>query len=292
MPKKVTIASAAALLLLVGVFIITATISHKSSDEIPSRISVYDRNAGVIYTPDHDELLAGCVEGMLIQNIPFEPEALKAIAIAENTRIRFYLNIKNGFDDLGADLTVSERIPYVHKSASADVKTAAKSASKLMLTFDGEPFNAPICKISTGRTDECPPYSPSVGLPCDINAPGYEGSSEFTPEEVRDALDGGNLSYDFVEWLHDPVYSENGTLLFIDLAEDKISGETLRNALGLRSTAISAEFAEDKFVFKCQGWGDNRGLSIYAANYLAQKGKTAEEILSIFYPDAKLTPIK
>lgn len=291
MPKKATIVSAAALVLLIGVIAFTAAISRKKTSDTPAKISVYDREAGIIYTPDYDDFLAGCVEGMLINNISFEPEALKAIAIAENTRIRYFLDTKKGFENLGADLAVSDRIPYVHGSASPAVKEAAKSALNLTLTFDDEPFNAPICKISTGRTDECPPYSPSVGLPCDISAPGYEGSTEFTPEEVRSALNGGNLTYNFVEWLHDPVYNENGTLLYIDLAEEKISGETLRSALKLRSTAISAEFSEDKFVFKCQGWGDNRGMSVYAANYLARKGKTAEEILNIFYPDAKISKV-
>lgn len=291
MPKKVTIVSAAALILLIGVMIFTAIMSRKPTSNMHSRISIYDREASVIYTPEYVDLLAGCVEGLLIHNMSYEPEALKAIAIAENTRIMYFLSAKNGFEDLGADLTVSDRLPYTHEAASREVKEAAKSALNLMLTYGDEPFNAPICKISTGRTDECPPYSPSVGLPCDLNAPGYEGSSEYTPEEVRSALNGGNLTYNFIEWLHDPVYGENGTLLFIDLADQKISGETLRSALNLRSTAISAEFAEDKFVFKCQGWGDNRGMSIYAANYLAQKGKTAEEILRIFYPNAAISDV-
>ena len=149
----------------------------------------------------------------------------------------------------------------------------------------------PICKISAGRTDECFPYSPSVGLPCDVNAPGYSSSSEYTPEEVRTALNGGNLSYNCFEWLHDPVYNDNGTLLYISFNDENIPGETLRDGLKLRSTAITAEFSEDRFVFRCQGWGNNRGMSIYAANYLAQHGKTAEEILNVFYPNAALDAV-
>lgn len=292
MPKKITIVSAVSLVLLIGVIGLTAILCRKTPSDTPARISVYDRKAGVIYTPSYEDFLAGCVEGLLIQNVSFEPEALKAVAIAENARIKYFLKAKSGFDDLGADISVNEQLPYSPEPADIKVRAAAKDALNFSLTFDGEPFNAPICKISTGRTDECPPYSPSVGLPCDINAPGFSGSAAFTPEDVRAALNGGNLSYNCIEWLHDPVYSDNGTLLFIDLDTEKISGETLRDALGLRSTAISAEFTEDKFVFKCQGVGNNRGMSVYAANYLAQKGKTAEEILNIFYPDAKLTSVR
>lgn len=291
MPKKVTIVSAVSLVLLIGLTALAARLAGlkgKKPSDVPSRVSVYDRAAGVIYTPGYEEVLAGCVEGLLMKNFEYEPEALKAVAIAESSRIKYFLKSKSGFEIPGADITVSEQLPYV-REASAEVRAAAAYAVKYSLTFDGEPFNAPICRISSGRTDECPPYSPSVGLPCDVNAPGFESSTVFTPEEVRDALGGGNLSYNCIEWLHDPVYNDNGTLLFIGFAENKVSGETLRKNLKLRSSAVSAEYSGDGFVFECRGWGNNRGMSIYAANYLAKNGKTAEEILSVFYPEAMLS---
>lgn len=289
MPKKITIVSAAALVMLIGVIALAVKLSGKAATEPLSKVSVYDREAGVIYTPDYEDFLAGCVEGMLINNVEFEPEALKAAAIAENSRIRYFLNAKKGFENLGADLSVNEYLPYTAEPPSAEVKEAARYAVNLSLTYDGEPFNVPICKISSGITDECPPYSPSIKLPCDENAPGYSSSAEYTPEEVRAALNGGNLSYNCAEWLSDPVYNDNGTLLYIAFDGENISGETLRGALNLRSTAVTAEFSEDRFVFRCKGRGNNRGMSIYAANYLAAHGKTAEEILSVFYPDAAIS---
>lgn len=288
MTKKIKIISAAALALVIAAVSVILTRCKADSDEAPSRISVYDSAAGIIYTPSYEDFLAGCVGGLLIKNVEFEPEALKAIAIAENTRIRYFLKNQNEAGNLSADITTNEYLPYSPEKTDVKVKKAVKDALKLTLSFNGEPFNAPICKISAGRTDNFPPYSPSIGLPCDIDAPGFNGSSSFTPEKVREALGGGNLSYNFAEWLHDPVYTENGTLRYIELCGEKITGNTLRRALGLRSTAISVEFSEDMFVFKTQGFGDNRGMSVYAANYLAKKGKTAEEILAIFYPDAEI----
>ena len=121
-----------------------------------------------------------------------------------------------------------------------------------------------------------------------MNARGFESSAAFTPEKVRSALGGGNLSYNFNEWFYDPVYSDNGSLMFIDFSGERVTGDALQNALSLRSTAISVEFSEDKFVFRCRGWGDNRGMSIYAANFMAKNGKTAEEILKFFYPNAEI----
>lgn len=289
MPKKLTIVSAVALVLLIGVIALAIKLSEKKDPDVPARISVYDKNAEAIYTPTYEDFLAGCVEGLMIKGVEFEPEAVKAIAIAENSQIKYLLKLQSGFENLGADLSVNEYIPYSPKEPSKAAKSAARAALETELTFDGEPFNAPICKISTGRTDECPPYSPSVGLPCDAETPLGSGSTEATIEEVHAALGGGrNMPYNGKEWFHDPVYGDNGTLRFITFGKEKISGETLRTALDLRSTAITVEYSEEKFVFRCKGWGDNRGMSVYAANYLAGRGKTAEEILAIFYPEAKL----
>lgn len=289
--RKITIITAAALALAIAAAVIVFTRKSPAESEKPSRISVYDSAAGVIYTPSYEDFLAGCVGGLLLNNVDFDPEALKAIAIAENTRIKYFLANKSGFGgigDLGADLTVGEYLPYSPEKVTEKVKKAAKEAANTSLEFNGEPFIAPICKISAGRTEALLPYSPSIGLPCDTEAPGFNGSSSFTPEAVREALGGGNLSYNFVEWFHDPVYTENGTLRYIEFNSERITGDTLKKTLGLRSTAITVEFREDLFYFTTKGLGDNKGMSVNAANYLAKKGKTAEEILAIFYPEAEI----
>lgn len=288
MPKKITVVSAISLVLLAGVIALAVMLSGRRGSEAPARVSVYDSTAGVIYTMRYEELLAGCVSGLIPKNEELEPEALKAVAAAESSRLRYMAGTGSGFEiTLGADYTVSEQVPY-SAEISDKVREAAKSALNVSLTFEGEPFNAPICRVSTGRTEECPPYSPSLELPCDVNARGFESSAAFTPEKVRSALGGGNLSYNFNEWFYDPVYSDNGSLMFIDFSGERVTGDALQNALSLRSTAISVEFSEDKFVFRCRGWGDNRGMSIYAANFMAKNGKTAEEILKFFYPNAEI----
>lgn len=289
--RKITIITAAVLVLAIAAAAIIFTRRSPVGSDTPSRISVYDSAAGVIYTPSYEDFLAGCVGGLLINNIELQPEALRAVAIAENTRIKYFLANKSGFGgigDLGADLTVSDYLPYSPEKVTEKVKKAAREAVNVSLEFNGEPFIAPICKISAGRTEALPPYSPSIGLPCDADAPGCNGSSSFTPEAVREALGGGNLSYNFAEWFCDPVYTENGTLRYIEFSGERITGDVLKKSLGLRSTAITVEFREDLFYFTTKGLGDNKGMSVNAANYLAKKGKTAEEILAIFYPDAEI----
>lgn len=289
MPKKITVVSAISLVLLMGVIALAVKLSEKKGNEPPARVSVYDSSAGVIHTMRYEDLLAGCVSGLVPKNEELEPEALKAVTVAENSRLLYIAGTRSGFEStLGADYTVSEQVPY-SAEASERTREAAKSALNVSLTFEGEPFNAPICRVSAGKTEECPPYSPSLELPCDLNAKGFESSAAFTPEKVRSALDGGNLSYNFNEWFCDPVYSDNGSLMFIDFDGERVTGDTLKNALSLRSTAISVGFSEDKFVFRCKGWGDNRGMSIYAANFMAKNGKTAEEILKFFYPNAEIS---
>lgn len=285
--KKIVIISAIILVIAAAAVLAAANLRKKSVD-VPTRVSVYDNAAGVIRTMSYEELLAGCVNGVVPRNETLEPEALKAVAVAEGTRLRYLMQVKRGFENgLGADFTVSEQVPYTPEP-SDEMRKAAKSALNVMLTFEGEPFNAPICKVSTGKTEAYPPYSPSLELPCDMSAKGFESSAAFTPEKVLSALGGGNLSFNFKEWFHDPVYSDNGSLLFIDFNGERVTGSALQSALSLRSTAISVDFAEDKFVFRCKGWGENRGMSVHAANFMAKNGKTAEEILMFFYPEAEI----
>ena len=73
----------------------------------------------------------------------------------------------------------------------------------------------------------------------------------------------------------------------IEFCSVPISGETVRVRFGLPSTAISVEYTNDSFYFNCKGIGDNQGLSVNAALFLAEKGYSAEEILSYFFPTAE-----
>ena len=270
MPKKITIVSAAALVLLSVITAILLTATANSRAAVPRRVSVYLPERGEILTMSYDEFLTGCV--------------------TENSRAIYTLSVKRGFENMGADFTVGADFPFIDSEKPDErVTNAVRTAEKLLLTLDGEPINAQMCGMSSGRTDECPPISCSVALPCDIGAEGFESRTAFTTEEVRRALHkSGTISPDCSEWFANAVYADTGTLLYIEFNGERITGAALKQAFGLRSVAITVEYTEDKFRFTCLGLGENKGMSINGADFMAKNGSTAEEILRTFYSGAEL----
>ncbi|MBD5129663.1 MAG: hypothetical protein HDT43_07045 [Ruminococcaceae bacterium] len=283
MPKKITIVSGAALVLLAAIVAVLLSVTaNRSTSAVPRRVSVYIPERGEILTMNYADFLAGCVTG-LTGGENLADEALAAVAAAENSRAMYELSTKKGFQNLGADFTVGGDFPFVDGEPDERVSNAVRAAEKLLLTLDGEPIKPQMCMLSSGRTDETP-LSPSVALPCDIGANGFESRTAFTTEEVRRALHkNGTLSADCSEWFSGAVYADTGTLLYIEFNGERMTGAALKQAFGLRSVAITVEYAEDKFRFTCLGLGENKGMSINAADFMAKNGSSAEEILKTFY---------
>lgn len=303
-PKKLTIVSGIALILLIALIVILILISHSGRESaIPSRVTLYRPETSEIITLSYEDFLCGCVAGLLPEKpSEYNAEALRAIAIAENSRALYVLNnrgaaftapyAKTETVNFGADFITNADFPYISTEISITLRTAVQNAMNSTLTLDGGPINAPMCKISSGRTDE-DALSPSVALPCDIDEKNFESRMSFTPDEILSALRcKGIMPHDRSQWFNGATYNDNGTLLFINFNEIKYTGTELKRLLNLRSTAITIQFTEDKFCFTCRGFGENRGMSISAANFLAKTGKTAEEILAVFYPDCVLNTEK
>ncbi len=288
MPKKLTMVSIAALILLAAIVAVLIGRLSAGGVKIPYRVSLYCPERGEILTMSYDDFLAGCVTGLTGGEI-LSDEALIAVAAAENSRAVYAVSTKKGFENMGADFTIGGDFPFVESETDAAVQSAVTAAKKLLLTYDGEPINAQMCRMSSGRTDECPPLSHSTALPCDIGTEGFESHTAFTTEEVRRTLHKkGTITTDCSKWFSNAVYSDTGTLLHIDFNGERITGAALKKAFGLRSVAVTVEYSEDKFKFTCIGEGENKGMSINAADFMARNGSTAEEILETFYPGAKL----
>lgn len=294
MPKKITIVSGIALLLLSALIIIVVTVAASRQEALPpppEKVSVLFPEENTIRIMPYDEFLIGCVRGLLPYGIEPHAEAVRAIAAAEHTRALYHLRNKSPSEYYSADFAVSEDFPYTAQKPDNEPENLFASCNPETLPiilYDGEPINAQMCKISTGATDPSPPYSPSLPLLCDIGAYGSESSTAFTFEEIRRAMGAKQIAPNFAEWFHDPVYAETGTLIYIGFSDTKVTGSALRKALNLRSTAITTEYREEKFYFYCKGIGENRGMSANAAFFLAQSGKSAEEILATFYPDCTI----
>ena len=96
MPKKITIVSGAALVLLAAIVAVLLSVTeNRSTSAVPRRVSVYIPERSEILTMTYADFLAGCVTG-LTGGENLADEALAAVAAAENSRAMYELSTKKG----------------------------------------------------------------------------------------------------------------------------------------------------------------------------------------------------
>lgn len=291
MPKKITLVSAGALILFVILIVILVNVTAKKSP-FPQKVTVYLKERSEIVSLDYSEFLEGCLRGFLPKNGDlYEPQTLEALAVVVNTNALYTLQNRDNFENYGADFSTGELFPYTDKavksSARSLVRTAAEASAKKYLALDGKPVQLDFCRISSGKTIPKLPAMPSVNLPSDALSKGFLSKNAYTVNEVRALSEIKRLREPPEEWFSEPVYDEYGTLVSVKICGQTITGEFIKNTLGLRSAAIEIQFEDDCFVFICKGWGNNTGMSLAAADSMSRDGKTADEILAVFY-NAKL----
>lgn len=289
MPKKITLVSAGALVLFIILIVILLNVTADNKRSLfPQKVTVYLEERSEIVTLDYSEFLEGCLVGFLPQNGDlYESQTLEALAVVINTNALYALRNRDKFENFGADFSTGELFPYTDKaansSADARVRAAANAATEKFLAVDGQPLLLEFCRISNGKTVPKPPAMPSVNLPSDALCKGYLSKNAYTVNEVRALSEIKRLREPPEEWFSEPVYDEYGTLLSVKICGQKITGKFIKNTLNLRSAAIEIGFEDDCFVFICKGWGNNTGMSLAAADTMSRDGKSADEILSLFY---------
>lgn len=301
---KVPLVSAAALLVLAAVFAAVLILRKPAEQQTPENaaeeyVTVLLEDKGQIVTVSRRDYIVGCLEGMISPKC--ERETLKAAAACVSSTARYYTARREVFSYSGADFSDKlPGLPYITPEEAAELHgekyfskyiEAAENAPPL--TYNGEPIFAAVCEISSGCTDNAAdvlgedfPYLVSVPTELDAECDGYNSVFSFTDRNVYSALSSlcePSLTADCSIWFTDPHYFDSGTLKSISFGGCELSGEQIKNALGLRSAAISVEYSEDRFRFSCRGYGNNLGMSLNYANELALRGKNAEDILRYFY---------
>ena len=82
--------------------------------------------------------------------------------------------------------------------------------------------------------------------------------------------------------------SKADTILKIEINKKEFTGEQIRNAFSLRSSAFKITATENEVTFKVSGYGHGVGMSQYGADYMARQGSTYDEILKHYYKGANL----
>ena len=176
----------------------------------------------------------------------------------------------------------------------AKIRRAVDEVIGYEIVYGDEPVAAAFHAVSPGRTESAEnvwgaeiPYLVSVESAGDSVSPKYASSLTVNAKELKAKL-GLEAEGAPEDWFGEPVYSEAGTLLSVEIAGREFTGQELRGVFGLRSAAIAIDCDGDAVTFSVRGYGHGVGLSQYGADYYARQGMTWREIIGHYYPGTSI----
>ncbi|MDE5648637.1 MAG: SpoIID/LytB domain-containing protein, partial [Oscillospiraceae bacterium] len=238
-------------------------------------ISVYDYVVGAV-----------CAE----MPATFEPEALKAQAVAAHTYAQRQkekamtapdkeLNgayFSNDSSKYQAYFTENQAKQYYGDNYEQYIKKIREAVSDVedeILVYEDEPIIAAFHSMSSGTTESAEnvwgskvDYLIPVESDYDTEAPKYMEEYEYTADEVKErlenAFDGIKLGDKPEEWFSDVSKSKSNTVLEIKAGNLTVTGQEIRAALSLRSASFDIEY-DDGFKITTRGYGHCVGMSQY-----------------------------
>lgn len=257
---------------------------------------------GAVQQEEMDEYLV-CV---LLAEVPasFEPEALKAQAVAARTYARKAWETGGKHKD-GSVCTMSgccqsymERETYLQNGGTEDgiaaITRAVAATSGQCLKYEDSLIEATYFSCSGGTTEDALsvwgtdyPYLCSVDSPGEEAAVWHSDQVTFTQEQFCEKL-GRAFTGNPETWIETVEYTTGGGVETMTIQGQAYSGTELRSLLGLRSTDFEIQTAEDAIVITTHGYGHRVGMSQYGAEAMAVNGSSYREILSHYYPGTQL----
>lgn len=256
-------------------------------------------------------------------------EALKTTAIAARSFTLASVSGKHQSD--GFDICTNTHCQMYRGKGTEYESTnkAVDETSGLVLTYDNKIISAMYNANNGGYTEgtenvwvaKLPYY---VAKP-DPYTPDEEWSVSFTPEEVEGLLAKRNVDIGEIQKIEVNSYAQSGRALKLTVTGTRgdysVTKDSIRSLFGLRSTMfkvnttgnaskslieaiIAMENSADvglavasftdggtTFTFNGRGYGHGVGISQWGCKYMADAGKTYEEILGFYYEGAEIKAI-
>ncbi len=242
------------------------------------------------------------------------PEALKAQAVACRTLAVNLILTDDKSAHGGADIctnsahcqSFASKAEYVEKYGDVGAKcfenaeNAARATKGIILLYNSKPivaafhassgeYTASSREVWGGNVD----YLVSVKtkeIESDTLKSQVLESKSFTKSQFIERLEAAGVkslsqyrSLDFHEWVSGITRTDSGRVDFIQIGSESVSGNIIKNALGLRSTNFSISYTDDVITFATKGYGHGVGMSQLGAAAMAQEGYTFYEILKYYY---------
>ena len=172
------------------------------------------------------------------------------------------------------------------------LRDCVKAVIYKKVTYQGEPASTVYHAISSGKTEKAAdiwggdyPYLVSVDSSFDKLSANYLSEAKFTTDELKNKLKNFvTITEATGNGISDIKRTESGSVTSLTVWGKSISGIDFRKALELRSADFDVEYKDGAYFFTVRGYGHGIGMSQNGANYLAQQGKSFEEILLHYYP--------
>ncbi len=312
--KKFLLFVCMVIMITVGIpFLIVKSLSdYKRVDEKES-ISVYIKSEDKVC----DMYVEQYIKEVTAAEMPayFELEALKAQAVAARTyltnRVRVYKKTQPPAEHNGAMICTDsthckawiseekkkEQWGEDYKKNWEKISNAVDSTKDLIITYNSQPISAVFHSTSSGTTENAKDvwggdvgYLVSVKSEGDLKSPKFNSEAEFSLEEFKkiaqEKIEGINWENGLIDNI---TRSDAGGIKTLSVGGVSVKGTDFRFMYGLRSTNIEIEVLENSIKMYVKGYGHGVGMSQYGANYLAQEGKTYEEILKTYYSGVEIT---
>ncbi|UUZ91247.1 stage II sporulation protein D [Paenibacillus sp. P25] len=252
------------------------------------------------------------VRGVVAAEMPieFEPEALKAQALAARTYIvkRLLDGDKTNVPAPGALVTdtithqayvTDEELrsrwsPDVYAANMDKLKQAVEETRDMVITYQGKPIEASFFSTSNGYTENSEdywndyiPYLRSVPSPWDVKlSPRYKETVTLTGRELQQRLGlsaavpvttGDGAGMKVLE------RSQGHRIKKLSVGGKTFTGREVRERLGLNSSQFQWSWKDGAWQFTTFGYGHGVGMSQWGANGMAKEGRKAEEIVKYYY---------
>lgn len=273
----------------------------------------YENQITKVYSPEieiiQDIGIEEYIKGVVSAEMPalFEEEALKAQAVAARTYA--LKKMKDNKDivetDIGQAYLSKEELKQNwgsnYNTYWKRISKAVDATKNQVMMYDNEMIDAVFHSTSAGYTENSEnmwsvslPYLRGVESHQDENSPDFVTEKSIKVEEVIGKLQ--NKYKDIVltdvallQQMQIVQRSEAGYILQIQIGNKILTGREVREVLGLKSSNFTIHQKGDELIFTTRGYGHGVGMSQYGANYMAQEGKSYDEILKHYYQGIKIT---
>lgn len=223
-------------------------------------------------------------------------EALKAQAVAARTYALYKRSESaNSIYDVGD--TVKWQVYKGLETEAQSTHTAVNATTGQVLTYAGNVILAVFHSSSGGHTENVEdvwskPLAYLRGVPdYDIGAPVYQWTESFSGSQLGRRISGVGTVTAMTPERTTP-HGRVVTMLVKGTGGSKrVSGNDIRQALGLKSTLFTVSSMGGSFQISGRGYGHGLGLSQWGAHNLAEQGVNYQQILSHYYQQANISQL-